>query len=513
MKILTASQIKEADSYTVKNEPVLSINLMERAAAAFANQFKQDFPKDTLIKIFCGMGNNGGDGLAVARLLHRSGYDLKVYLIHHNETPADEVKINEERLRKLQTVPVYDVTESSKLPQISARDVVIDALLGTGLNRNIEEESLLGKIITHVNKSGARIVAVDIPSGMFADKFSTALSVKAAFTYTFTAPKYVFLFAESYPQCGDWKVLEIGISDAYLNQLDCKNIYVTPELAAALLGRHRRKKFDHKGNFGHSLVVAGSQGKFGAALLAAKACINSGSGLTTVHAPAAAMTILQSCVPEALFDADKQTDLITAFPSPANFDATGIGPGIGTEERTAEALETFLEQTELDTKLVLDADALNILSKHSELLEMLPPFSVLTPHPKEFARLAGKTEGSMQRLELARKFSKEVNAYIILKGACTRIISPNGTVYFNSSGNPGLAKGGSGDVLTGILTALIAQGWNTEEACILGVYLHGLAADLAIENSNVMALSPLGLTEFIGGALAKLSSFEQVWKP
>jgi NAD(P)H-hydrate epimerase len=505
MKILSASQLKESDQYTVKNEPVLQINLMERAALAFAKQYKPDFPKETLIKIFCGMGNNGGDALAVARLLHHSGYDLKVYLVRHSDTPTDEVKINEERLRKLQTVPVYDLKEDSKLPPIAKNEIVIDGLLGSGLNRNVDEASLLGRVISLINKSGARTVAVDIPSGMFADKFTDSLCIKAAITYTFTSPKYAFLFSESYPLVGDWKVLDIGISDNYLNKLDSKNIYVTLELASALLAKHKRNKFDHKGKFGHSLIIAGSYGKFGAAVLATKACVNTGSGLTTVYAPSESMDILQSTIPEALFAADAEAKFISEFPKPGKYTAIGIGPGIGTAERTAEALESFLEQTELDTKLVLDADALNILAEHPELLEMLPPFSVLTPHPKEFSRLAGNSEDTMLRLELAKKFSKLVNSYIVLKGAFTQIISPSGTVYFNSSGNPGLAKGGSGDVLTGILTALISQGWKTEEACILGVYLHGLAADLAVMKISEMSLNPMDLSKFIGKALQKIS--------
>jgi len=500
MKILSARQIKQADNYTIKHEPVTAINLMERASVAFCQELRRHIGKGTELVFYCGTGNNGGDGIAAARIMHKAGYDVKVFIVRHSDKISPEFAINEERIKKLQSVAIYDLTEKSTLRKLNKDTVIIDALLGTGLSRPLTAESFLGKLITFLNETKNRIIALDLPSGFFADKLTDSICIKADLTITFTSAKLCFFLPESYPFIKDWKVVDIGSGDYFTKELDCQYNYLTLGSAATLLSNKARTKFSHKGNFGHSLIVAGSKGKMGAAIFAAKACVYSGSGLTTAHVPGIGLNLIQSAVPESLASPDPDPELISEIPGIESYDVCAIGPGIGTASKTEAAFEQLLESTDLESKLVIDADALNLLGENKELLEMLPPYSVLTPHPKEFSRMAGKSSNSIERLELALKFSRQTNSYIVLKGAHTATVTPQGKVYFNTSGNPGLAKGGSGDVLTGIITGLIAQGWKGEEACLLGVYLHGLAADLAVKDLGMRSLSPLQLIDYIGKA-------------
>lgn len=506
MKILSTQELKKLDAYSVKNAPVTRQDLVENAAQEFCRVFSASHSREKILKIFIGPGNNGADGLAAARILTREGYEVKAYILRLKNKPSKEFSVNEERLRSLQTVAVYDLKTESRLPKLESTDIVIDAIFGTGLNRTLEEDSLAGKVVKHINAGKAEVVALDIPSGMFADKPTTGLAVKADQAIAIQLPRYCFFFPESYEYLHDWKITKpIGLDESYISNADSLAIMIDHGIAAKILSNRKRKKFTQKRDFGHALIIAGSKGKAGAAFMCAKASVVTGSGLTTALLPAGMETAFYAYLPEAMSVYSSNSEIINEIPvNPERFSCIGFGPGVGKTETAIHAFEQLLEKTTLESKLVIDADALNILSLRRELLEMLPPYSVITPHQNEFERLAGKAENHYQRIEMAKGFARANNIIVVLKGAYTAIATPDDTLYFNSTGNTGLAKGGTGDVLTGIITSLIAQGWSQEEACVLGVYLHGLAADIAVKESSVRSLTPSDIIACLGKAYQEL---------
>ncbi|RME05768.1 MAG: NAD(P)H-hydrate dehydratase, partial [Bacteroidetes bacterium] len=381
--------------------------------------------------------------------------------------------------------------------------IVIDAIFGSGLNRPVE--GYWAELINWLNGQPVTRVSVDIPSGMFADAPTTGAAVKAHYTFAFEVPKLGFLFPENNEFVGNWTCESIGLHPDFIASLETPWHFVTQEMVRSML--HQRRKYAHKGTFGHALLVAGSYGKVGAGILAARACLRSGAGLVTIHAPSCAYQILQIAFPEAMVMVDEGELFIrqSRFDF-SRYSAVGIGPGIGTADATALALRAMLEQA--DHPLVLDADALNLLAKHPEFWEHVPENSILTPHPKEFERLFGKTSDSFERNALQREMARKHKVFIVLKGAYTCTSTPEGICYFNSTGNPGMATGGSGDVLTGMLTGLLAQGYSPFETCVLGVYLHGLAGDLAAEELQQEALLASDIISHIGRAFLKLRSDE-----
>ncbi len=475
MKILNADQIRQLDAFTIENEPVSSIGLMERASEVFIRWFAERFDAEAAeIAVFVGPGNNGGDGLAIARLLYYNFYKVKIYWCKISENTSGDFKTNLERLPERNAIAVVELTADSPMPEISADTIVIDAIFGSGLNRS--PEGYWKSLIEHLNQLPATRVSVDIPSGLFADRHSKGASIHADFTLSFELPKLAFLFPENQHRVGEWHVQSIGLDGAFIEKCKTQNFLIDRAMARSIL--KKRRKFDHKGTYGHALLLTGSYGKAGAAVLATRAALRSGAGLVTTHIPKCAYQVLQSCVPEAMLSIDYDEFIISKLPDIKGFKAIGTGCGIDTKILTHKVLSGLIRTAKVP--VVFDADALNILSERQDLLPKLPQNSILTPHPKEFERLFGTAENDFKRNELQRKKAQELGVYIILKGAHTCIATPQGNCFFNSTGNPGMATAGSGDVLTGLLTGLLAQGYNPEHTAILGVYLHGLSGDLAV---------------------------------
>ncbi len=499
MKIFPAPKIRELDAFTIQNEPVASIDLMERAALTFAKWMQEKYPDENCpLYFFCGSGNNGGDGLAVARILQQRFYNCSVFLVSTGGEMSADCQTNLQCLEKMRSVPIQKIETENDFPVPPENAILIDAIFGSGLNRPLE--GLPARLIERLNSLPNERVAIDIPSGLFADRHTTGLAFKAQRTLTFELPKLAFFLAENQDETGDWEVCCIGLDKKFIESQTTDFQTIEPDFLKSFL--KKRKKFDHKGTYGHALMIAGSYGKVGAAVLAAKACLRSGCGLVTVHAPRSAYEILQISFPEAMVSVDSHQFVFCEVPNLNKYQAVGAGCGLGNSHMTEEALAELLEQCKLP--LVLDADALNLLSKNQHLLQKLSPDTILTPHPKEFERLFGKTENDFERLELLRQKAAELNCFIALKGAYTCVATPEGKCFFNTTGNPGMGTGGTGDVLTGMLTGLLAQGYTALQACLLGVYLHGLAGDIAAQNTEQEALLASDLIACIGKAFAQL---------
>jgi NAD(P)H-hydrate epimerase len=489
-KIFSTQQIKAADRFTIEQEPITSTNLMERAALKCAEWLQNHFTKHNTFIIFCGNGNNGGDGLAIARLLFLDGFDVRAYTINASVKHTDDFLENEKRLNEIRC-PVTALADGEAVPEIKVTDVVIDAIFGTGISKPIT--GIAAEIIKSINASDAQIISVDMPSGLFADSASdhSSVIIKANHTLSFQFPKLAFFFAENASYVGNWEILDIGLSEKFIAE-EITSIYlITHELVKSIL--KPRPTFSHKGTYGHAMLVAGSYGKIGAAVLSASACLRSGVGLLTVHLPRCGYEIMQVTNPEAMVLVDSNEKIIGDEIAAEKISAIGIGPGIGTEQITQSAVHYLLTHTA--QPLVIDADALNILSLHKDWLGLVPANSIFTPHPKEFERLAGKASNDFDRHQQQVDFSAKHSVFVVLKGAHTCITTPGGESYFNTTGNPGMAKGGSGDVLTGVLASLLAQGYSSLETCLLGVYIHGLAGDLASAS--------LGETGMIAGDIIK----------
>ncbi len=496
MRILNTKQIRELDAYTIQHEPVASIDLMERASRAFTDWFTARVEIRKSVGVVCGTGNNGGDGLAIARLLDDWGYAVKVWVVKGGVTESEDFKINYKRLpdKVLKT----DVKAESNLLSFEGCDVIIDALFGSGLSR--PAAGLYAYVIEVINSSAALRISVDIPSGLMADAHSSGAIVKAHYTVSFQLPKLAFLLPESYPYTGEWVTVDIGLSKKFLKQVSTNYWYTSLKDVAPLL--KVRSKFDHKGTFGHALLISGSYGKMGAAVLASKAALRSGLGLLTVHVPGCGYGILQTAVPEAMADIDTDGFIFSKAPDLSHYDTLGIGPGLGQDERTVNALTRVLEN--FQKPVVLDADALNMLGANRHLLPLVPPGSILTPHPKEFQRLTGTWKDDFERLRMLEQLAASLKSIVVLKGAYTAIATGSG-VHFNSTGNPGMATGGTGDVLTGILTGLLAQNYTPAEAAITGVFLHGLAGDLAVAELGSDSLIASDLVQYLSSAFLKVS--------
>ena len=484
IKIVETSKIKELDRYTIEHEPIASIDLVERAATAFAQEFCHKFSKQNHVVVFAGQGNNGADGLAIARLLSEEGYRIDVFLFNPAQHLSPDCEINKQRLPMDKKVRMVEVIDDFTPPPLTDRDIVIDGLFGVGLNRPLSGG--YAAVVDYINQSKAVVVSIDIPSGLFGeDNRTNTLKniIQADYTYTFELPKLAFVLPENAAFTGKWKMLPIGIHPAIIEDTETPFMMVTDkDLAGILLPRN---KFAHKGMFGHALLIAGSKGKMGAAVLAAKACLRSGAGLLTVHLPQRGEITLQTTVPEAMVSLDTDADFVSVLPEITGYDAIAVGPGLGTQMQSVELLETLLKTVK--KPLLLDADALNILAMNSKLIPLLPPYSILTPHPKEFDRLFGECDSGYERIHKAKSMAVELKLCIVLKGAYTSVCTPEGNVYINSTGNPGMATAGSGDVLTGVILGLLAQQYSPETSAVVGVYLHGQAGDLILENMSESA--------------------------
>lgn len=505
IKIFSAGQIKKLDLITIEEEPISSLDLMERAAGKFSNFVLPYTTKATEVVIFCGPGNNGGDGLVVARLLHLKKTKVTVYWCKISSKVSPEFEENYNRLLWLKSISIIPIEENGSFPEIEKDALIIDAILGSGLSRSVE--GYWGKLIDFINGQGKWRFSIDIPSGMFPDEPTEGTSIHANYTYTFELPKLAFFFPENADRLGQWEVGKIGLLPSGIERLTTENYQLTALMVAKRI--RKRGKFDHKGKWGHALLVAGSKGMMGAAVLAAKASLRSGPGLLSLYIPGCGYDIIQSAAPEALAISDPIPERITKLDSLSleKYSAIGIGCGIGTANITAKTVATFLEK--MSKPLVIDADALNIIAEKPSLLDHIPAGSILTPHPGEFDRLFEFKGNSFERLKKLRVKAVEHSLYIVLKGAYSCLATPDGNCYFNNTGNPGMATGGSGDVLTGIITGLLAQGYSSFDAAIIGVWIHGLAGDLAATEWGYESLTAGDIIKYIGNAFKNLHQIQQ----
>lgn len=497
MKIFSASQIKQWDQYTIAHEPVASIDLMERAAAGCVQWITGNTPPEKNILIFCGPGNNGGDGLAIARMLQRPGRRVTVFILKSAQY-SDDFSVNLRRLQSFETQPTY-IETTDDLPFIHPDSIVVDALYGYGLNRPLE--GIAATLVKHLNQSGAEIISIDIASGLFADQSTPGNSIiLPAHTLSFQVFKLAFLLPENEPYTGCVHIIDIGLHPEYCQKTEAAYEMVSETLIRSFYTP--RSGFSHKGNYGNLLLVSGSYGMMGAAVLAARACLRSGAGKLTCYIPACGYAILQSDVPEAMCLTDEGERHIEKPAIPDGFDGYAVGPGLGSYPEGALVMEQLFAMK--PARLVADADALNILAGNSDLKSAIPTNTILTPHPKEFERLFGKTTNHFERLKLALETAQSLQIYIVLKGKYSLIATPSGKGYFNTTGNPGMATGGSGDVLTGILLGLSAQYRDTEQAVLTGVYLHGLSGDFAADEKTPEAMVAGDLVEYLPAAFKKV---------
>lgn len=503
MKIFRNQQIKEIDKFTVKNEPVASVDLMERAADQLLRWYIRSFNRSRRVIIFAGPGNNGGDGIALARLLSVNRFNAEVFFVKMSGKTSDDWNHNYQRLEKETSVLFNTIENTGQFPFVSSEDIIVDAIFGSGLTRHAE--GLAGQVIKKINQTGSVVVSIDIPSGLFGEDNSAnnpETIVCADYTLSFEFPKLCFMFGENARYVGDWSVLPIGLSSQAIRNTDTPYFFLEENNISPML--KKRRKFDHKGIYGHGLLVAGSFGKMGAAVLGAKAALRTGIGLITCHVPGCGYQIMQTSLPEAMVSVDQNEMYSSEAEAVDGYDAIGIGPGLGTDPATQEFFHTLLLNH--DKPLVIDADGINILSANKKWFFELPYGTILTPHVKEFERIAGKTENSFKRLEKQVEFASEYNCIVILKGAYSSIVTPEGKIFFNSTGNPGMATAGSGDVLTGIILSLLSQGYTPENASLAGVYLHGLAGDAAAVKAGCESIIASDIIDNIGNAFIKVKS-------
>ena len=504
MKIFTRTQIQELDKYTIEHEPIKSIDLMERAARAITNAITDRWSASVPVVVFAGPGNNGGDALAVARMLTDQDYQVQTYLFNITGHLSEDCAANKERFSdKWGNALLTEVTQEFDPPRLEKGMLVIDGLFGSGLNKPLAGG--FASLVKYINSSSAQVVSIDVPSGLMTEDNTynvRANIVKASLTLTLQQKKLSFLFPENQQYIGELKTLDIRLSKEGIEKTDAQYTIVEEKDLYPLM--KPRDPFAHKGQMGHALLVSGSYGMAGAAVLAAQACLRAGVGKVTVHTPKRNVQILQTAVPEAILHMDREETFFSEAVGTEDYQALGIGPGLGTTEQTSIAMIAQIRRAQCP--VVADADALNILSTRHAWMQQLPKGIILTPHPKELDRMEGQSLDSYERLSKARQLAEKLQGYVILKGHYTAICMPDGHVAFNSTGNAGMATAGSGDVLTGILTALLARGYQQREACLLGVYLHGLAGDLAARELGEESLVASDLINYLPKAFLKLKN-------
>ena len=503
MKIFTSTQIHELDKYTIEHEPITSLNLMERAAKALTRAIEEEWSTRTPVVVFAGPGNNGGDALAVARMLGEDGYQVNVFLFNiHNKLSADCASNKKRLIESKRAKQFTEVTVNFDPPQLETGMLVVDGLFGSGLNKPLAGG--FASLVKYINQSAAKVVSIDLPSGLMAEDNSYNIAaniIRADLTLTLQQKKLAMMLADNQIYLGRLKVLDIRLSPEFIQKTESK-FSILEENDIRLLMKPRGD-FAHKGTMGTALIIAGSYGMSGASVLATKACLRAGTGKVITHTPKRNYEIMQISVPEAVLQMDSEE---TIFSEPVDTDyysAMGIGPGLGTNESTAIALIAQLRRSTCPT--VVDADALNILASHRAWMQQLPKDIIFTPHPRELDRLAGNTSSNcMERLDKAIELAERLQGYIILKGHYSALCHPNGKVEFCSTGNSGMATAGSGDVLTGIITSLLSRGYNQADACRIGMHLHGLAGDLAIKDIGKESLIASDLIQYLPKAFLRM---------
>jgi len=496
MKILSVEQIRHIDQETIHREKISSHQLMEQAVHSFCRWFTSEYPKtqnDTLI--ICGTGNNGGDGLGIARILKENHYNIHVLIVKIATIPTVDFEKNYDLINKpSKAIPIQFLVEGDPYPALSHYDIIIDALIGSGINRNFNE--YWSNFIDNVNQLNIPINSVDIPSGLFADEATSSSCIKATNTFSFELPKLAFFIPENEIRIGNWFSSSIGLHKELIEQAKADHHLMNKNAVSKLL--RDRSKFSHKGNYGHTLLVCGSKGSIGAAVLAAKAALRTGAGKLSILAPNCAYAILQSTVPEAQVISDLHDSVLSTIPNELPFDSIGVGCGLGQNAITAIALRELFKKAEVP--MVIDADALNLAAKDTSLMEVIPKGSILTPHVKEFERLFGSSANGFERLKLLSDKAQELSCIIILKGAHTAIASMTGEIYFNNTGNPGMATAGSGDVLCGMIASLLGQSYAPLDAAKLAVFIHGLSGDLSLKDQSHESMIASDIIDHLGQA-------------
>ncbi len=500
-KIFPVEKIREADDFTIAEEPIASIDLMERAAGKCVDWFLEKANHKQEFAIFCGSGNNGGDGLVIARLMQFAGFSVSTYILNFSGKFSKDFEVNYHRLREMRQ---SQITEWNKMPGIfpdfKEDAIIVDAIFGSGLTRELS--GMPSQVISKLNDLSHIKVAIDIPSGLFADKAlknDKTVIFQADYTLSFQFPKLAFLFPENELYVGDWQILDIGLSEKYIQETDSDHYYLNHQFIKTLI--KPRLKFGHKGQYGHVLMIAGDQTKMGAALLSSKAALRSGAGLVSCHHPASAQSFLSE-VPEIMSSPDQDEECFSTLPKLEKYSHIAIGPGLGLRKQTQKAFKMLIQQTHIP--LVVDADALNILSENKTWLSFLPKSSILTPHIGELSRLIGKSRNSYEQLEKAKDFAEKFQIYLLIKGAHSVLCTPTRKAYFNSTGNSGMATGGSGDVLTGIIVGLLAQNYSPLESVLLAVFLHGLSGDIAAKIMGQHSLIASDIIDHLGKAFLEI---------
>jgi NAD(P)H-hydrate epimerase len=510
MKIFTAAQIRELDKYTIEHEPITSLNLMERAAVALVKNIEEFCDEDTPVVVFAGPGNNGGDALAVTRLLREHGIGAVVYLFNVTGHLSDDCTANRDRLKTKFPEALKEIVQEFEPPRLTEHTVVIDGLFGSGISKPLTGG--FAAVVRYINQSPARVISIDLPSGLMTEDntYNVRQSiVEADVTLTLGTKKLCMMLSDNQPYIGQLRVLDIGLSREFINKEEAQFLVVDESMI-----RERmipRDDFAHKGTMGHVLLVAGSSGMAGAAMLASKACLRSGAGKLTVHSPRCNGQALMLATPETVVDLDRDDNIFTQAVDSNGYDAIGIGPGLGTAEATAVAMMTQIRSARVP--VVVDADALNLLSVHRAWLQQLPDGMILTPHPKEMDRLCDSVPSDdYDRLMKARDMAQRLRCYIILKGHNSALCMPNGQIIFNSTGNAGMATAGSGDVLTGVVTALLARGYSNADAAMVGMYLHGLAGDYAARELGMESLMASDIIKNLPKAFSHIMPSNKTYK-
>ena len=501
MKIFTSAQIHELDKYTIENEPIRSIDLMERAAKALTQAIISEWSTSTPIVVFAGPGNNGGDALAVARMLLDYNYQVTTWLFNISSHLSEDCSTNKQRMAEKRPKAFVEVKDEFEPPRLEAGTLVVDGLFGSGLNKPLAGG--FASLVKYINASPAQVVSIDVPSGLMTEDNAyniRANIVRADLTLTLQQRKLSFFFPENQQYIGRLKVLDIRLSPQGIEKMEANYTLIEENDIRPLL--LRRSPYAHKGNMGNALIIAGSYGMGGASVLATKACLRSGAGKVTAHTPKQNNVIMQVSIPEAIIQLDRDETVFSEAVETEDYDALGIGPGLGTSEQTAAALFSQLRRSQCPT--VVDADAINILAHHRAWIQQLPKGLIHTPHPKELERLEGPSADSYERLTKACNLAERMQAFVLLKGHHSALCMPDGHVIFNSTGNAGMATAGSGDVLTGIITGLLARGYKQQEACLIGMYLHGLAGDIAVRDIGEESLIASDLIQYLPKAFKKL---------
>lgn len=507
MKIFSKEQIYLGDKLTAEKQGITSTELMERAGTQIFNWLHTRMQGAQVpIHVFCGIGNNGGDGLVIARHLITHGYNVHTYVVNCSDKRSKDFLNNYDKIKTVTKKWPTLLSCKEDFPQIAKEDVIVDAVFGIGLNRPIDD--WVKALFQHFRMTDAFTLSIDMPSGLFSDKVpkDEDAVVWANHTLSFASPKIVFFLPDTAKYTQQWEILDIGLDPEFL---------YTTITEAELIGKYEvmpiykpREKFAHKGTYGHSLIIGGSYGKIGAVTLASRAALAIGAGMVTSYVPKCGYIPLQSSFPEAMVLTSNDENIISNIDFDFSPNAIGIGTGLGKDKKTVSAFKELLQLNK--SSLVIDADAINILSENEELLKLVPENSILTPHAKELERLVGKWEDDFDKLKRAKKFANDYNVVLVVKGANTITIYKD-RLFINSTGNPGLATAGAGDVLTGCITGLLSQGYDAVSAALFSIYLHGKSADIAIERYGYQSLIASHVIDYLNEAYMDL--FKQPEQP